>query len=117
MREVRQKVSKEIINSKPRDMFLKHLGSRLGLFEEKELLWKNAQPRWGISDIEAAWGARHKIVHEGQLPCTKEYFKRVLAGFLWLQAFLSFRAKKKCAIGIDDDLQLNIYCTDILKIS
>jgi hypothetical protein len=115
MREVRQKVSKEIINSNVRDMFLKHLGHRLGLFEEKELLWKNAQPRWDISDIEYAWGTRHKIVHEGQLPCTKEYFNRVLGGFLWLQAFLSLRAKEKCGVGIDNELQLNIFCKDFLR--
>jgi hypothetical protein len=117
MREVRRKAIKEIINSNTRDVFVKHLGNRIGLFEEKELVWKNARRKWGLSEIEAAWKARHEIVHEGRLPCTKEYFQQVLGGFLWLVAFLSFRARKEYAISVDDDLQLNIFCKDWFKIS
>jgi DNA-binding Xre family transcriptional regulator len=107
LRSLRRKVSKEVTDSSTRDMFLKHLGQRFGLFSEQELSYlrygdqENIKLKWGIAEIEQAYATRNKIVHEGQLVANEDFFYTVLAGFLWLTAFLSWKAQKKYNLTVD----------------
>jgi len=105
MKRLREKVSKEITASSTQDMFITHLGKRFGLFRKEEFVSKRPQApgkkQWDIDDIESVWATRHKIVHEGELPTTKEFFDGTFAGCIWLETFLSFRAREKYGLIID----------------
>jgi hypothetical protein len=113
MKRLREKVAKEVIGSSTRDMFLKHLGKKLKLFRIEELIFKrrnslNEREDWGIVEIEAVWETRHRIVHEGRLDVDKTYFEYAFAGLLWVETFLSFKAREKYGLAIDSPETLNV---------
>jgi hypothetical protein len=111
MRKLRLKVAKDVLNSSAREMFLSYLGKKFGLFREEDLGFGTGTSKWSIKEIEATWAARHRIVHEGQLPLTEEHFDTALTGFLWLVLFLAVRCRKKYAITTDGDLLLDSWAT------
>jgi hypothetical protein len=108
MKRLREKVSKEVVDSSTRDMFLKHLGERFGLFRPEQFVLKYApgspkeKEQWGISEIEVVWGTRHEIVHEGQLTVDESLFTSAFVGCSWLETFLSLRAHDTYGISIDN---------------
>ena len=113
MKRLREKVSKEVIGSSTRDMFLKHLGQKFKLFRNEELIFKrknslNEREDWGIVEIEAVWETRHRIVHEGRLDVDETYFEYAFAGLLWIETFLSFRAREKYGLAIDSPQTLDV---------
>jgi hypothetical protein len=106
MKRLREKVAKDVIGSSTRDMFLKHLGQKFKLFRNEELSFKrknslNESEDWGIAEIEAVWETRHRIVHEGRLEVDQVYFGYAFAGLLWIETFLSFKAREKYRLTID----------------
>jgi hypothetical protein len=120
------KVVKEIIDSSARDMILRHLGERLGLFAGSDIVydvaktswwpnlakmppWRNklGDPPavWGLQEIESAFNQRHDIVHEGKLPLKDaREFNQIALGFQWLVTFLSVKAVDKFGLQVDDPL-------------
>jgi hypothetical protein len=121
MHAVRRKVSKEVTEDSTRRMFEHHLGSRFGLFRKEELFCRKPLsdkigPNWGMTEIESAFNMRHKIVHEGDLSCTPDYFDSVWHGFLWLVTFLSQKARAKyhLPVSVEDefDMWANTYRVD-----
>jgi hypothetical protein len=113
------KVVKEIIDSNAREMILRHLGERLGLFAEAEFVYDVAKTTktagleklfygtppdaWGLKEVESAFRQRHEIVHEGKLPLNDlTEFLRLCGGFIWIVTFLSAKAIDKYQLHVDD---------------
>jgi hypothetical protein len=112
MKHVREKVSKDVVDSSARDMFMKYLGKQFGLFRDEEFVFRRLNEgktpeNWGIAEIEALWNTRHLIVHEGQLPVDRGQFDVASGRCLLLEAFLSFRAREKYGMAVDSPQNLD----------
>jgi hypothetical protein len=116
MARLREKVAREVLDSSVREMLEKHLAQRFGLFDKKSLACttlkeSGEKETWGISEIEAIWKARHKIVHEGRLDVNQSEFEHALFGCCWLETFLTVRAQGVYCLTVDSDLKLKIHAT------
>lgn len=121
IKRIHHKVIKEIIDSSTREMFVTHVGNRLGLFIETEFCWtvedtkaslakrgidsKLVTPRvrrWGLSELEQVFGLRHEIVHEGKLPISEpSAVEDAELGIRWVEAFLTLRAIERYSLTVD----------------
>lgn len=113
MKQLRQKIAKEVLSASPREMFERHLGQRFKLFRKEDLIFRRKNPSgekedWGIVEIEAVWKTRHRIVHEGQLEVDKGTFEYAFAGSLWIETFLSVKAREQYGLSIDSPEVLDI---------
>lgn len=119
--KLHEKVIKEIIDSNARDMLVKHLGNRFGLFTESEFGFDSKTKReffqarygkvydikeglhWGMHDLEEAFAKRHSIVHEGTLPIQDmQEIDHIASGFIWTMLFLSVKAVRKYHLAVED---------------
>jgi hypothetical protein len=116
---IHAKVAKEIVDSSAQKMFVRHLGSRLGLFSEADLFFtpdrsiRNVvspdskttptRRRDALAEITKAFQQRHATVHEGMLPVTDvDAFKSMHVIFSWAQVFLTVQAARKYPVRLDD---------------
>ena len=109
-------VADRLLRKSTRDLFLGILSGKLNLFHEAELHAEGFREPWTLKEIEQAWAMRHAVVHDGDLPVTKEYFQTVNAGLIWLQVFLSLCARREYNLKIDDATYLDTFA-EMFKIS
>lgn len=120
MARVREKVSKEVLDSSIREMLEKHLGQKFCLFEKELLTWTTLKESgenetWTISEIERIWKTRHEIVHEGRVNLNQNDFERALFACSWLETFLSVRAQTVYDLTVDSDSTLKMYAALFAK--
>jgi hypothetical protein len=114
MKQLREKVAREITRSSVREMFEKHLGQRFNLFKKDSFMCatlneSEQQETWGISEVEAIWDTRHEIVHEGRLDVNKSVFERSLFCCSWIETFLAIRAQEVYGLALDSATTLKLY--------
>jgi hypothetical protein len=108
------KIIKEIIDSGTRKMIISHLGKRVDLFHEQDLVFTLSKyisqklptapgsVRNGLGELVQAFQQRHSIVHEGALPVQEpRVFQEMHTIFGWFEVFLSVRAVRKYPILVD----------------
>lgn len=108
------KIVKEMIDSSTQKMIIRHLGKRLSLFKEQQLVFTPSKyisqkastashkVRNGLTELVRAFEERHSIVHEGALPIQElKAFQDMHTIFVWFEVFLSVQAVRKYPILVD----------------